>query len=63
MQASLAFNPSCTGKIAYPTKADALHRIRCQAKRHRIKVKVGRRSLEAYRCESCKQWHVGSGPL
>lgn len=56
--------PECTGKIAYPTKAEALHRIDAQMKRKCKSRRLnGHRKLIAYECRVCHNWHVGGTHL
>lgn len=53
---------SCFGKLTYPSKARAIERIK------RRKQSRGRKgsnctigmALQAYKCQHCHQWHVGS---
>lgn len=52
----------CEGKTKYATKAEAITRIRYQAKRG-FKGERGFRKeakLSPYRCPHCNAWHVGA---
>jgi hypothetical protein len=49
----------CAGKTAYPTKAKAIARIRCQQKTRRRRRDSFHMTLVPYRCLTCDQWHVG----
>lgn len=51
----LSNSHSCGDKRAYPTKGDAKH----AQMRHLRALKNKYEKLAAYKCLSCKQWHLG----
>ena len=56
------FAVSCAGKVAFKCKADALKasdaaRRRSKRRHFRGRPKTGAPAL--YKCEHCKQWHIG----
>jgi hypothetical protein len=52
------FDPGCTGKAQYVSKADAIRCLRGVNKR--LSTKGGRGGVHPYRCDRCKRWHIGS---
>lgn len=43
----------CTGKLSYPTRAEAL------ASRGRLRARRGDTNLTAYHCSACGNFHLG----
>lgn len=47
-------NRMCTGKVKHPDKASAERALRALVARG-----AARSRLNVYRCDHCRQWHVG----
>jgi hypothetical protein len=52
---AVSYEDHCQGKVAF-----ASHELASQVRNRKHKSKSMRGGLQVYRCQFCRQWHLGS---